>query len=63
MFDPIVQVKVSEIERVFAIAPLQHIRSEIGDKEAEAGGKVVRRPDFCAEFIELDVFAVTREYA
>lgn len=61
MLYPVVEIKVGEIKSVFAVAALQHVGGEVGDKEAEAGCEVVRGSDFGTELVEFDVFAIMRE--
>jgi hypothetical protein len=61
MFYPVMEIQVSKIKGVFPVVALQHVRGEVGNKEAEAGCEVVCGPDFGTELVEFDVFAIMRE--
>jgi len=63
MFDSIVEIEVGEVESVFAITPVQHIRSEVGYEEAEAWCEVIGGSDEGAQVFELDVLAIAGEDA
>ncbi len=58
MFNPVVQVKVREVETVLVIVPFQHICREIWHEEAEARSEIVCGSNLRAEFIELDVLSI-----
>jgi hypothetical protein len=58
MLNAIMKIEILEIERVPAIASVQHVRRKVRDEEAEAGAEVVRGSDERPELVELDVFAV-----
>ena len=63
MFYPIVKIEVGEVEGVLAVAPVEHVGSEIGDEEAESWREIVCRPDQGTEFIKLDIFPVAGQYS
>lgn len=58
MFDPIVEVKINEIESVLAITFLEHSRGIVRYEKAETRGEIVCCPDQRTQFIELDVFTI-----
>lgn len=63
MFDAVVEVQVSQVESVLPVVSLQHIRSKVGHKEAEAWCEVVGGSDLFRKFGELNIFAVMWENA
>jgi hypothetical protein len=61
MFDTVMEVEISEIKSVLAIAFLQHSRGEVWYEKAKGGGKVVCCPNQGSHFIELDIFTIARQ--
>jgi len=63
MLDAVVEVEVSQVERVLLVISLQHIRSKVGHKEAEAGREVVGSSDLVWKFVKFNIFAIVWEDA
>jgi len=57
------EVEVSQLESVLAVNFLQHIRSVVGHKEAEARREVVGSSDLVRKFVKFNIFAVVWEDA
>jgi len=58
VFDAVVEVEVSQIESVLVVIFLQHMGSQVGHKEGEAGCEVVGSVEFVRHVTKFNVFAV-----
>jgi hypothetical protein len=63
MLDPVMHTEISQIEGIFAVAFLQHVGAEIGDKERKGRCKVECGLDSMVEFFERDIFTISGEDA
>ena len=58
MLNAVVEVEVSQVERVLVVISLQHMRSQVGHKECEARCEVVGSVELVWHVAEFNVFAV-----
>ena len=58
MLNAVVEVEVSQVERVLVVVFLQHMRSQVGHKEGEARCEVVGSVEFVRHVTKFNVFAI-----
>ena len=63
VLDPVVQIQLSQIKRVFAVTFIQHIRSIVWDKKGQGRRNVARCLNLSAKLFEGDVSTVMRQNA
>jgi len=61
VLNAIVEVEVSQVERVLVVISLQHMRSQVGHEEGEARCEVVGSIEFVRHVTKFNVFAIMRD--